>query len=99
HSLGDEPGLTVEPSYIVLPQAVTFSALHEKHFDDFTAGSWRQVPWQFGTQQYWLRLTITNNQAEPRSLVARFDNHMVDNLLEYQLDEASQVQHSVQLRD
>tara|TARA_Y100000588_G_scaffold51036_3_gene48084 strand:+ start:43336 stop:45858 length:2523 start_codon:yes stop_codon:yes gene_type:complete len=99
HSLGDEPGLTVEPSYIVLPQAVTFSALHEKHFDDFTAGSWQQVPWQFGTQQYWLRLTITNNQAKPRSLVARFDNPMVDNLLVYHLDEAGQVQHSAQLGD
>ncbi|MDE3272259.1 EAL domain-containing protein [Pseudoalteromonas sp. G4] len=51
----------------------------------------RNVPWQFGTQTYWLKVSVTNRTEYVERLTAHFDNPMLDQLEIWQLDDNNNI--------
>lgn len=57
------------------------------------------IPWQFGTQSYWVKVAVTNRTDATEILTAHFDNPMLDQLEVWQLDENNRVINHKQLGD
>lgn len=49
------------------------------------------IPWQFGQQSYWLKITLQNRDVNPISLVSHFDNPMIDRLNVWQLSDENHI--------
>ncbi len=77
--------LDIAQSYAVLPEPTRIEKVRERAEELFHTGSWEQVPWRFGNQEYWLKLDIKNNNKSHRDLVLRFDNPMLDKLTIYRI--------------
>jgi len=46
----------------------------------FTLGTLAEIPWSFIQQTYWIKIKLNNKTNTPYSLVAHFDNPMLDEL-------------------
>ena len=52
---------------------------------DFIRQGMDEIPWGFGKQAYWIRLTLDNNNDQTLNLVTHFSNPMLEQLNIYQI--------------
>ena len=64
--------------------------------EQLTHHSFSNIPWSFKQQNYWLFLDLENKSLNQQSVVAHFDNPMVDHLTIYRLDKKKPITSNVQ---
>lgn len=87
----------LKPSYWVDEQSTT--SLTDALEQDFQNAEITKIPWQFGNQTYWLKVSVTNRTEFIENLTAHFDNPMLDQLEVWLLDAENNIVKHKQLGD
>lgn len=95
----DSSDIDITQSFAVLPEPTRLDKVVAHSQEIFQTGSWEQVPWRFGNQEYWLKLNIKNHSNNARALVLRFDNPMLDKLTIYRFNHTNTLEEIKHLGD
>tara|TARA_B100000446_G_scaffold133172_1_gene125297 strand:- start:746 stop:3286 length:2541 start_codon:yes stop_codon:yes gene_type:complete len=71
-------------------QALSLEDIRRKD-SEFHVQSLDEIPWGFGKQAYWIRLTLNNLNQHKVNLVGHFSNPMIEQLNVYQVNPAGRV--------
>lgn len=77
-----------------LPNETVLNSLHT-----FINKPFETINWNFTPRNYWLQIKLDNRSHKDESVVAHFDNPMIDHLTVYHLDENNEVVKQTQLGD